>query len=200
MSSLGLIAAILAAAPATVPVSFQVVCPADGGTPVEDAAALEQRLARATELYAEAGLNFTVSGVAPISTDRLLDLAGRADRDALADFAVRPQAAVQVFVVRSAKDLDPGAGNIAGVHWRYGGKSRAHAGRRYEILSSSDSTPETLAHELGHWFGLAHSSSAQNLMAPSSARADNRLTPGQVERIRGTWRDAVKRGELATQK
>jgi hypothetical protein len=69
-------------------------------------------------------------------------------------------------VVDRAADKDKEGDWIGGVHWRYGGKARALRGRRYVILSRQHARDDTLAHELGHFFGLPHSDVDGNLMTP----------------------------------
>ena len=81
-----------------------------------------------------------------------------ADRDALAPLAPN-DGTVHVFVVATLADKDKDGGVIGGVTW-------PHAKRRYIIVSHDDAREDTLAHELGHFFGLSHTTDAHDLMTP----------------------------------
>jgi hypothetical protein len=65
---------------------------------------------------------------------------------------------INVFVVDSLRDVDDPAEMRRGVHWH--GPGGAH----YIILVATAS-PQVLAHELGHFFGNAHTKVADNLMS-----------------------------------
>jgi len=186
---------------ATVGVAFHVAHAGAGAgaaaTPVLERAALEAMLARASALLGVAGLCFERAGTDALAPDTHLDLVTRADRHALADAAARPHGVVEVFVVRSLADVDVHGGVLAGVHWRWAGKGKEHAGRRWVILSATGAGEDTLAHELGHWLGLGHATAPENLMTPASRRTGTALTPAQRARIRAVLAAALKRGELA---
>ena len=103
---------------------------------------------------------------------------------------------IQVFLVRSARDVDKLDGWIAGVHWRYSGKRKVHATRRLIILSAVHSNNETLAHELGHWFGLNHVKDKNNLMCGTGARSHTALSEEQVKILHKNRDAALKRKEI----
>lgn len=75
----------------------------------------------------------------------------RSDRDRLGR-GEHDRGVVHVWLVRRLADVDQDGSEIRGVHWR----DRADLERRFVILSSI-AGDRTLAHELGHFFGLPHS-------------------------------------------
>ena len=90
-------------------------------------------------------------------------LTGRDDRHALARFVDTQE--VTVLVLERVRDLDLTTYDLMGVHWRYEGSDAALAGRRWIFLTAR-AEPPVLAHELGHYFGLAHDPRGGNLMTP----------------------------------
>jgi hypothetical protein len=149
-------AAIVLALPAlvaaTTPVELAVHVAVDGDAePAVDQAWLDAALAAANERLGPAEVAVTATAASadgvPIDVDTV------EQRDALAAHATG--AALHVFVVRRLADKDKAGGWINGVTWRYRGTDRALRGRRY-IVVGKDALVDTLAHELGHFFGLAH--------------------------------------------
>ena len=49
------------------------------------------------------------------------------------------------------------------MHWRYRGAQQALRSREYVVVTSGAPTT-TLAHELGHLFGLNHAAASNNIM------------------------------------
>jgi hypothetical protein len=114
------------------------------------------------------------------------------DRDRLAGELAR--AVVNVFVVRSLRDVDKPDHMILGVRWR----QRRNTDKDYVILSSIAS-PTTLAHELGHFLGLGHSPVDNNAMSyrrsdPSAVAFDAR----QGTTMLATARRLVRSKRIAT--
>ncbi len=88
----------------------------------------------------------------------------RRDRRRLAEFAPA-DGTIHVFLVDT---VELGSSlrtdrSVRGLHWRYRGLRRKLRNREYLILGG-DAPATTLAHELGHLFGLEHEDGRQNLM------------------------------------
>jgi hypothetical protein len=79
----------------------------------------------------------------------------RADRDRLAASGL-PGKVIHVFVVGKLDDIDHERPFIYGVTWR--------KGDRKFIIVSNAARERTLAHELGHFFGLPHSTYPISIM------------------------------------
>ena len=105
-----------------------------------------------------------------------------ADRDRLAG-ELAEDSDVDVFVVHEVADKDKQGAWLGGVNWRYSGRAQALRGRSYVILSASGARVDTLAHELGHHFGLGHSGEPTNLMDPERDPGAT-LTAAQLESVR----------------
>ena len=95
-----------------------------------------------------------------------LEIDDRDERDALGHDKFS-RGVVHVFVVGRLADVDVAGQEIRGVHWR----ERADRTRRWVILSKIAGSL-VLSHELGHFFGLPHSTYDISLMNKTV-----RLTP-----------------------
>lgn len=162
---------------------------------LEDRAALIERVTLANGIYGNTRLCFEVDEVLPLPAD-FQELVTRGDRNSLAEKVSAPDRAIQIFLIPSARDVDKPDGWIAGVHWRYSGRQKAQAGRRFIILSANHSNGETLAHELGHWFGLKHEKDEGNLMCGTGSRSGTLLTKQQIEIMHSHLRAALARKEI----
>jgi hypothetical protein len=125
--------------------------------PVRDRAWIEAQLAEAGRLFVPHGVSFELAGVRALPR-RYAKLETRDDRDALS--AELRRGVINVFVVGSLRDVDDPALLRMGVHWRF----RRDLARRYVIVAASAGR-STLAHELGHYLGNAHTSVIDNLMS-----------------------------------
>jgi hypothetical protein len=150
------------------------------GAPVRDAAWVDAELAQAHALYAPVGITLrrVASRALPAARARIET---RDDRDALAS-SVEPHR-VNVFVVASLRDVDDPSLYRMGVHWR----SRVRPARHYAIVAS-DARAITLAHELGHFFGLDHTKVVNNVMSYASDGGPPFFDERQAARVRAMAR------------
>lgn len=129
----------------------------EGDAPVQTPVWFAGQIAAANRLFATIDVGFEVTEVRTEAAERAA-IDSRADRDRLGRGAHDP-AVVHVWVVRRLADVDIAGDEIRGVHWR----DRADLTRRFIILSSI-AGDRTLAHELGHFFGLPHSKYPESIM------------------------------------
>lgn len=147
------------------------VSPAD----FDDAAFIKTQLEQANLHHGPAGLGFQV---VEVRTHDASTITTRDERDRLGHDRWQ-RGLIDVYVVSSLANVDE-PGEIRGVHWR----SRKDRTRRWVILSRI-SPPRVLAHELGHYFGLAHSTVPASLMNTSgNAAADRTFQPDELAKIR----------------
>jgi hypothetical protein len=158
------------------------------GAPVVDAEWLTRQLAVANAQFEPAGIEFEVDRRRRLPSSSA-EITTRAQRDRLGRKRLH-RGQVTVLIVRRLADVDE-PGLINGVHWR----DRADRSRRFIILSSV-AHRLTLAHELGHFFGLSHSTDPESLMNTSLRAgprpAELRFTENELATIRER-RDALLR-------
>ncbi|WP_159396624.1 matrixin family metalloprotease [Sorangium cellulosum] len=171
-----------AAGPAPAPAFPLSIAVAEGeaGAPVRDEAWVDAQIAEAVRLFAPAGVALRKVGSRALPS-RFAKIETRADRDALAD-AIEARR-INVMVVASLRDVDDPGRFRMGVHWRH----RATPDRRFVILAAH-AAPTVLAHELGHYFGLGHSGTADNVMSYVRTGAPVSFDAAQLEKIRSSAR------------
>jgi hypothetical protein len=147
---------------------------------------LSAQMATARELFAPFGVAFERSA-GPLLDTALARVDTRADRDAFASHTASH--AIDVFVVESLRDVDTPDRMRRGVHWH------APSGAHYLIVVGT-APPSVLAHELGHYFGNAHSSVADNVMSYERSGAPVFFDAQQGARIGARARAYVRTGEL----
>lgn len=124
--------------------------------PVRDNAWILDQLAYANDRFAPAGIAFELASVqildqawAEIETPDQRNRLGRPHHT---------HGTIQCFLVRRLANIDA-PGDIRGVHWR----DRDDWAKRW-IIWSSISQSLVLTHELGHFFGLPHTTHRDSLM------------------------------------
>ncbi len=150
---------------------------------------ITSELAGANLLFAPAGLTFELSAVEPLTAAESV-IATRAQRDALgrARFA---RGVVTAFFVDQLWDVDAPKAEprqIRGVHWR----DRADRQRRWVVVSRI-SPPHVLGHELGHFFGLPHSTDPASVMNKTPRTAPPPEERGFTAREQAIIRASAKR-------
>ena len=160
----------------------------EGGHPVRDDAWIDAQIAEAERLFEAAAVHFRKTAQRPVA-ERFAHLETREDRDALD--VERRKGVINVFVVASLRDVDDPRLERRGVHWR----NRATPFHRYVIVAAG-APPTVLAHELGHYLGLAHTPVVDNLMSYNRTGAQVFLDAHQVAAVRSSARVALGTGEL----
>lgn len=159
----------------------------DDETPVVTPVWFAEQVSEANRLFADIDVAFEVVDVRS-EPATLAKIESRSDRDHLGRDAHDP-GVVHVWTVTRLADVDIEGDEIRGVHWR----DRADTTRRFIILSSIAGS-RTLAHELGHFFGLPHSTYAASIMNKTPRSDPPSATWGFVPaeyRIMARRRDAM---------
>lgn len=142
--------------------------------PVQTREWVSAQIAGANARFATIDVNFEV-----VAADALpasdLEIDDRAERDALGDPRFT-RGVAHVFVVGRLADVDIAGNEIRGVHWRF----RADRTRRWVILSKIASQL-VLTHELGHFFGLPHSTYDISVMNKTEREVLSELTFAEPE-------------------
>jgi hypothetical protein len=151
----------------------------DENGPVVDRAWLDREVALAEHVFGALAVHVRINHTRSLGTE-FARLEDPRMRDRFAPLVTAHE--IQVFVVRSLRD-DAQAGLYRrGVTW----DSRTTPSRRYIILSADAST-SSLAHELGHFFGIQpHSSVKNNLMSYDREDALVFLDASQEAIVRST--------------
>ena len=143
----------------------------DAGEPVAERAGVRRWLERANADLAPFGIQLEVRAVRhlPEGWDSVTRWGQRRQ---LAHYAPT-DGTIHVFVI---EELDrrkrPVLGRkVRGLHWRYRGVNPKLAQREY-IMVTRGAPTTTLAHEIGHLFGLRHSTATDNIMC-SCRRGSN---------------------------
>lgn len=160
----------------------------ENGTPVRDSAWVDAQIAEAEKLFGPIGVHFKKASTKALDP-KLAHLENKKDRDAL--LATCDKNVINVNVVASLRDVDDPKRMRMGVHWRPGSAPKKH----YVIVSAS-AMPTTLAHELGHYFGLAHSPVTDNLMSYSRGEGTIFLDPTQAKTILQFARNSIAAKEF----
>jgi hypothetical protein len=160
------------------PLSFAVA--EEDAVAVQNEAWITEQIAEATRLFTPIGVTLRKAS-ARVLPAPLARLETRADRDALAAHLEAKR--INVMIVASLRDVDDPKLFRMGVHWRH----RKTPAKHWVIVSAS-ARPSTLAHELGHFFGLGHTDVTDNVMSYSRTGVPPFLDAGQAERIQSMAR------------
>jgi Metallo-peptidase family M12B Reprolysin-like len=158
------------------------------GKPVREDAWIREQIASANELFAPSGTRFRWVHDKALP-ERHAELHSRADRDALAAFT-EPRGYVDIFVVAVLEDVDEPGRLRKGVAW-----TQKPDGRRYLVVAAG-APPQVLAHELGHFFGNAHTTVPDNLMSYERTGGTVSFDDSQSARIRSFSRRFLDTGRL----
>ncbi|MCB9591531.1 MAG: hypothetical protein H6719_02255 [Sandaracinaceae bacterium] len=192
LASIGSTATGQPAAPAPFPaLPISVTTALEGGEPVVDDAWIAGQVENANTIFSPHGVTFRVveRHTMPEAHARLEN---RRDRHALGHLQ-HPQR-IDVFLVRSLRDVDEPERMRQGVHWRPRGD--AFDARAHLVIVSSIAGPTVLAHELGHYFGNGHSDVPGNIMSYERGDVPPFFDATQVARIRFSLRRFLQREEL----
>jgi hypothetical protein len=129
----------------------------EDGLPVRDDAWVDAQIAEATRLFAAIGVPLRKHGKRTLAA-RFARIETRDDRDALAGEMEAKR--INVMVVGSLRDVDDPSLYRMGVHWR----NRSAPSKHY-VIAAASARATTLAHELGHYFGLGHTDVPDNVMS-----------------------------------
>ncbi len=169
------------------PVDVAVTSDENGA--VVDRAWIDAEMGLAERLYGPLGVHVRIDHVRPLGAElaRIEDPRMR-DRFALLVTAHE----IQVFVVRSLRDSEVVGMYRNGVTW----DSRTTPSRRYIILAAT-AAQSSLAHELGHFFGIQpHSNVKNNVMSYDREDALVFLDAGQQSIVKVTTRALHTSGAL----
>lgn len=130
----------------------------DEASTVATAAWIAAQVALANQHFAASNIAFELAGVDALPAT-VSHVATRADRNALARGTGRlGGGAIHVYLVGALDDVDVPGEARNGVAWRLPKDSRKF------VIVAATAKPLTLAHELGHVFGLPHSTFADSIM------------------------------------
>lgn len=170
------------------PLALAIATGDDGAPEVSDAW-IAAEIAQANVIFGPSGVSFVEASRRPLDA-HFAAIETRADRHALG--AEMTASRVNVFLVRSLRDVDDTTQMRRGVHWRPAGIAGAHF-----VIVASVAGPDVLAHELGHFFGNPHSDVPNDVM---SYQRDGTVTPfferPEIVRIRRHARRFRASGEI----
>ncbi|MFT5467782.1 MAG: hypothetical protein ACI8UO_002889 [Verrucomicrobiales bacterium] len=154
---------------------------------------IDRWLTRASEHFADAGVGFEPKIVREKVDSANVDSV--AYRNSLVVRAAW-DGTIHLFVARRVADKDKEGEWIAGVHWRYWGLVKAKQKQHCIILSASACGIDTLTHEMGHFFGEAHTYDPDNMMDGSGRHAGAKFSESQIDRIASVAGKMIGSAEL----
>jgi hypothetical protein len=167
----------------------------DGGEPVTRRARVRRWIDRANRDLAPFGIQLEVRAVRHLP-EGWESVTRWGQRRQLAHYAPR-DGTIHVFVI---EELDrrrrPVLGRkVRGLHWRYRGVNRTLSQREY-IMVTSGAPTTTLAHEIGHLFGLRHSTESNNIMCSCRSGPDVGFTRTQGVQMRDGARAFMSKQDM----
>jgi len=161
---------------------LQLHVPSSGDGLIANPAFIAVQLAVANRHFAPLGVGFQVVGADAIAA-AAAHIATREDRDGVAAGRLSSKV-IHVFITGQLDDIDVPDGIIRGVTWHL-----PDSDRKYVILSTV-APDRVLAHELGHVFGLPHSSAAISIMnkrpRDEPPQDQRRFADSEITRMRPT--------------
>lgn len=154
------------------------------GAPAQSSDWIEEQLGHTNRLFAPISVGFYLQDVTALPSDKA-EILTRQDRDLLGR-KYFSRGGVHVFLVQKLADVDEEGKFLNGVHWR----DRSDKSRRWIILAST-AWSLTLAHEMGHFFNLPHSSYNDSLMNKKP-----RETPAPEDRYFVPQEEAIMKSNL----
>jgi len=173
----------------TLPIAFTVAL--DDDEAVVEEAWLDEQVRNADELFSPHGVTFRAIERHAMDESHAR-LENRRDRHALGH--IQHPGRIDVFVVRSLRDVDDPSRFRQGVHWRPRGEP--FGARAHFVIVSSVAGPTVLAHELGHYFGNPHSDTSGNIMSYERGDVPPFFDAQQGARIRSQARRFLRQREL----
>ncbi|GEM_PF-1170927 len=162
------------------------------GRPVGEPAWVHEQIATANRHFAAIEVAFELATVEAIGSNHR-EVVTRLDRDRLGRHRFT-NGTIHVFVVEHLADVDA-AGIIRGVHWR----DRRDTTKRWIILSTA-AMPGVLAHELGHFFGLPHSTHRASIMNKRPHLhppwAERSFVPSERQKMTRRAKELIQSGAL----
>jgi hypothetical protein len=164
----------------------------EGGAAVTSRADVAAWVARANEELAPYGIEVEVRAVKRMPSGWSSVTRWQARR-ALARYAPN-DGTIHVFGIEHLDDGARMGRRVRGLHWRYRGLARTLRGREYVVVTR-DAPDTTLAHELGHLFGLRHTARQDNIMCSCRRGRGVNFTDTQGDQMReGARRFLARQG------
>lgn len=170
------------------PLSIAIATDGEAGRPVRDEAWIDAQIAEAERLFSVCGVHLKKAATRALDA-RFAHLETRGDRDAL--LAETEKGKINVMVVASLRDVDDPSLYRMGVHWR----PQSNLRKQYIIVAAS-ALPSTLAHELGHYFGNAHTTVPNNVMSYNRTGTTVFFDAAQYTKIATFARLYLRSGEV----